>query len=594
MSQLSRQASRAVDHQLSRTAPDVNSPPRGVPSTGAAPSRRRLALVPGTSSHLTDELHCLLRRRLRVAGLIALTAFAVFLFKNLFFPNPALPPQPLLLALHAAVVAVMTVLCGLLWSRLPFGMRGLRTIELGLFGSMAFFFGYLQMTVFNSAQFVEWAVQERYEKLFATLATMGNSLRWFVLLVLYGTFIPNTWKRCATVVGFLVLLPLVLSFVSCSQCPILSPYQGSVLFDMTIVLLTGAAIAVFGSYRIQELQEEAFQARKLGQYRLVRRLGGGGMGEVYLGEHVLLRRDCAIKLIRPDQAGDPTNLSRFEREVRAMATLTHWNTVEIYDYGHAADGTFYYVMEYLPGLTLQELVDRHGPLPPGRAIHFLRQLCAALHEAHAIGLIHRDIKPTNVIACRRGGVYDVAKLLDFGLVVQKFTLGALGGSGSGVSGADRSGAGMSGAGMSGADKLTVQGTILGSPPFISPEQAMGKSQIDGRTDIYSLGGLGYFLLTGQPPFVRETPMELLVAHVRELATPLRELRPDVPHDLEEVLMKCLNKTAAERFPDAASLDKALAACAAAHAWGPDEAARWWTSLSADPQGNVAALKAEVA
>jgi serine/threonine protein kinase len=590
MSQLSRQTARAVDHQLSRTAPDVNSPPRGAPSTGAAPSRRRLALVPGTSSHLTDELHCLLRRRLRVAGLIALTAFAVFLVKNLFFPNASLPPQPLHLALHAAVVAVMTILCALLWSRLPFGMRGLRAIELGLFGSMVFFFGYLQITLFNSAQFVEWAVQERHEKLFATLATMGNSLRWFVLLVLYGTFIPNTWKRCAAVVGFLVLLPLVLSFVSCSYCPILSPYQGSVLFDMTVVLLTGAAIAIFGSYRIQELQEEAFQARKLGQYRLVRRLGGGGMGEVYLGEHVLLRRDCAIKLIRPDQAGDQTTLSRFEREVRAMATLTHWNTVEIYDYGHAADGTFYYVMEYLPGLTLQELVDRHGPLPPGRAIHFLRQLCAALHEAHAIGLIHRDIKPTNVIACRRGGVYDVAKLLDFGLVVQNFSLGSVGGNGSGVSDT-----GVSDTGVSGADKLTVQGTILGSPPFISPEQAMGKSQIDGRTDIYSLGGLGYFLLTGQPPFVRETPMELLVAHVREAVTPLHELRPEVPHDLEEVLMKCLNKSAAERFPDAASLDKALAACSANGSWGPDEAARWWTNLREDhAHSDVATLKAEVA
>src|SRR5438128_6534552 len=140
------------------------------------------------------------------------------------------------------------------------------------------------------------------------------------------------------------------------------------------------------------------------------------MGEVYLGEHMLLRRACAIKLIQPQQAGDPTILERFEREVQAMATLTHWNTVEVYDYGRTADGTFYYVMEYLPGLSLQELVDMHGPLPPSRAIHFLRQLCAALKEAHSIGLIHRDIKPSNVIACQRGGVHDVAKLLDFGLV----------------------------------------------------------------------------------------------------------------------------------------------------------------------------------
>jgi serine/threonine-protein kinase len=327
---------------------------------------------------------------------------------------------------------------------------------------------------------------------------------------------------------------------------------------MMVVLGMGAAIAIFGSYRIQELQEEAFHARKLGQYRLTHRLGAGGMGEVYLAEHVLLRRACAIKLIRPEQAGDSTNLSRFEREVQSMATLTHWNTVEIYDYGHAADGTFYYVMEYLPGLSLQELVDRHGSLPPGRAIHFLRQLCAALREAHGIGLIHRDIKPSNIIACQRGAVYDVAKLLDFGLVVHKVHFGA----------------------SSDADKLTIPGAILGSPPFISPEQATGKGQIDSRTDIYSLGGLAYFLLTGQPPFIRDSAMELLVAHLRETVTPPRELRPEIPHDLEEVVLKCLNKNPADRFEDAASLDAALAACASADHWSPDQAERWWAEQEA--------------
>ena len=175
-------------------------------------------------------------------------------------------------------------------------------------------------TSFNRLQ------QEQQVKLFASLATLSNSLRhWFVLLVLYGTFIPNTWRRCASVVGILVLTPLVLNIVAGVHCPILSQHFASATFDMMVVLSIGAAIAIFGSYRIHELQEEAFQARKLGQYRLVRRLGAGGMGEVYLGEHLLLRRACAIKLIRPDHAGDAVNLSRFEREVQAMATLTHWN-----------------------------------------------------------------------------------------------------------------------------------------------------------------------------------------------------------------------------------------------------------------------------
>src|SRR5438477_2012920 len=194
------------------------------------------------------------------------------------------------------------------------------------------------------------------------------------------------------------------------------PYALSALPETIILMATAAAIAVFGSHKIRELQEKAHEAQRIGQYRLKQILGFGGMGAVYLAEHVLLRRPCAIKLIRPDQAGDPRTLLRFEREVQATATLTHWNTIEIYDYGHADDGTFYYVMEYLPEMNLEDLVERHGPLPPERAVHLLRQVCQALREAHGIGLIHRDIKPSNILACERGRVYDVAKLLDFGLV----------------------------------------------------------------------------------------------------------------------------------------------------------------------------------
>jgi eukaryotic-like serine/threonine-protein kinase len=536
----------------SKTSIGTNSPSGR--TTGA---RRCLALVPGTSSHLTGEIHALLRQRLRVAGLIALIGSAVFLARSLLWPGTTTGVQPLGLALHAIQVAIMTVLCSLLWSKISLGMRALRLIELGLFGSMAIYFAYLQLRAFNNPELLQLAQEEPHERLIASLVTMSNSLRWFVLLVLYGTFIPNTWKRCAAVVALLIVTPLVLNVIAGVNCPIFSKQLYSVTFNMIVILVTGGAIAIFGSYRIQELQEEAMEARKFGQYRLVRRLGGGGMGEVFLGEHVLLRRDCAIKIIRPDQAGDPTNLSRFEREVQAMATLTHWNTVEIYDYGHAADGTFYYVMEYLPGLSLQDMVERHGPLPPGRAIHFLRQICAALQEAHSIGLIHRDIKPNNVIACRRGAVYDVAKLLDFGLVVQNIELTR----------------------KSDSDKLTLQGTILGSPPFISPEQAMGKNTVDGRADIYSLGGLGYFLLTCQPPFVRESAMELLVAHLHTAVAPPSELRPEIPHDLEEVLLRCLNKNPDDRYADAACLDKALADCAAADSWDNEQAAAWWKHLN---------------
>jgi serine/threonine-protein kinase len=274
------------------------------------------------------------------------------------------------------------------------------------------------------------------------------------------------------------------------------------------------------------------------------------MGEVYLGEHTLLRRPCAIKVIHPDRAGDATQLSRFEREVRAMAALTHWNTVEVFDYGRTDDGTFYYVMEYLPGQNLEALVAAHGPLPPGRAVHLLRQVCAALREAHGVGMLHRDVKPSNIIACARGGLHDVVKLLDFGLVQ---CLGAELESG----------------------KLTMQGTVLGSPPFMSPEQARGRTNLDARSDIYSVGGVAYFLLTGQPPFVRETAMELMIAHASEKVRPPHELRPEVPVDLEAVVLRCLEKEPARRFQDVADLEKALAACACAGTWTEELAVEWW-------------------
>lgn len=518
----------------------------------AAPSvpRCKIALVGGTG--FTEEISCLLRHRLRLAGLIALAGFSVFLIRNLVSPGDA-RATPLIMGLHTAVVGVLTLVATLLWSHQRLGVSALRGIELLLFGSMALFFGYLQYWTFHHGNVLSGVATEQQERILS-LATAGNSLRWFVLIVLYGTFIPNTWRRCAMVVGVLTAAPLVLNFATCWKCPVMGMHAGQALFEMSVALGMGAAIALFGSYKINALHHEAFTARQLGQYRLVRKLGSGGMGEVHLGEHVLLRRPCAIKLIHPEQAGDPTTLSRFEREVQAMATLTHWNTVEVYDYGHTEDGTFYYVMEYLPGMTLQDMVERHGPLSPGRAVYFLRQVCAALREAHAIGLIHRDIKPGNIIACQRGGVHDVAKLLDFGLVHNHGPALGLGDD---------------------AGKLTVQGSILGSPPFMSPEQALGRSTIDARTDVYSLGGLAYYLLTGQAPFARETAMETLMAHVHETVAPLTDLRPELPLDLQDVVLRCLDKDPDKRFPDVDSLDRALAECDCAQQWDADRAAEWW-------------------
>ncbi len=379
---------------------------------------------------------------------------------------------------------------------------------------------------------------------------MAAALRWFLLIVLYGTFVPNTWRRCAAVVGVLASIPLALQLADGLADAAAGRYVLLGIPETAILIAMAVAIAVFGSHKIRELQEQAHEAQRLGQYRLKQVLGFGGMGAVYLAEHVLLRRPCAVKLIRPDQAGDPRTLLRFEREVRATATLTHPNTIEIFDYGHAEDGTFYYVMEYLPGMNLEDLVERHGPLPPERAVHLLRQVCQALREAHGIGLIHRDIKPSNIIACERGKVYDVAKLLDFGLV-----------KGFGPAGDDA--------------RLTRDGALTGSPAFVSPEQAMGRQQLDARSDIYNVGAVAYFLITGQLLFDRTSALEMLHAHAYEPPVPIRQFQEDAPADLQRVILRCLEKEPDHRYQDAASLDKALAACGCANRWTLESAEDWW-------------------
>lgn len=261
---------------------------------------------------------------------------------------------------------------------------------------------------------------------------------------------------------------------------------------------------------------------------------------------------CAIKLIKAASETDAASIARFEKEVKTTAKLTHWNTIEIYDYGRTDDGTFYYVMELLPGKSLEDLVEKHGPLPPERVVYLLRQVCGALQEAHSVGLIHRDIKPANIFVSQRGGVYDVAKLLDFGLVKER---------------SDKS------------DTGTKYGSFRGTPLYMSPEQASAYEEVDGRADIYSLGAAAYYLLTGQTPFTSKSVLELLAAHRNsEVALPSK-VNPAVPSDLEQVILKCMAKNPSDRFQDADELRKALDQCGVASQWGPDQAALWWKAIS---------------
>jgi serine/threonine-protein kinase len=521
---------------------------RGEASTG--PPRVRVALAPGAGSFAAADLYRLLRRRLLVvcsivAGLYVAVVI-VSLVRSFTSSDPGIRIDlPEWFPRYWRSVLLMStgcVLTALLWRRPPRTVRGLRLIELVVIGVMAATL--LESSVTPSFwAFLEESSQQSYlpGQLAYLLSYASNvSLQWLLILTLYGTFIPNTWRRCAVVVAVLVASQLILYAVwGLWIRPLDSLTFGRGLSNIGFWLTVSAIIAVVSCSRIEILHRQAGEARQLGQYLLKEKLGEGGMGEVYLAQHMLLRRPCVLKVIRPERAGDPKNLRRFEREVQATATLTHPNTVQVYDYGHTDDGTFYYVMEYLPGLTLEALVKKTGPLPPSRAIHFLRQVCGALQEAHARGLIHRDIKPGNVMVCERGGIPDVAKLLDFGLVLPP-------------------------AGDADGDKLTQDGTVTGTPAYLSPEQAGGQDTVDARSDIYSVGALAYFLLTGLAPFAGRTGMKMIAAHLYETPEPLSRHRPDVPADLEAVILRCLAKEPDARFSDAASLNATLASCGEAN------------------------------
>ena len=374
--------------------------------------------------------------------------------------------------------------------------------------------------------------------------------RWFAVIVGISMLVPETVRRNAMIVGVLACSALAVTMGIAVSDPLYRPHLGSMMSLMAFWMAVGATISIFGSYKLAELRQQVSAAQELGQYRLVRKIGEGAMGEVFLAEHRMLKQPCAIKLIRPELAENRTAMQRFEREVKAISQLKHWNTVQIYDYGYAEDGTFYFAMEYLDGLTLEALVREHGPLPAGRAIHFLRQVCGALREAHAIRLVHRDIKPANVITCVRAGQYDVAKLLDFGMVRQVGREAM-------------------------AETVTNEGAIVGTPAYMSPEQIASSADLDGRSDVYSVGAVAYFLLTGATPFQRDSPMQVLLAHLHDAPVSLREVRPDVPRDLEAVVLQCLNKAPEARFEDVDALDRALAECVTSRDWTVPAAEAWW-------------------
>jgi serine/threonine-protein kinase len=520
-----------------------------------------VALTPGLSPGSSEEIAALLVKHLRVGVLIGV-GFTLMCFVLRFWRYPLETHTVWLVYVPAGVyLAVITVSAIILWRMHTPSLRLLRVFEIAGYGLAA---AYVAWDHYNSFFLTnDWFPQfMQGDASSISLLARHPSFLWFVLIVSYGTLIPNTGRRCAAVTVVMALAPLTLTAVGGSFHPeIPTQFLVICLAEMAMFMVVAVTLAIFGSHKINALRQEALEARKLGQYRLKERLGVGGMGEVYLAEHLLLRRPCAVKLIRPERAGDPRNLARFEREVQATVALSHPNIVEVFDYGHTEGGTFYYVMEYLPGLNLEEFTRRHAPLALGRIVHLLRQACAALHEAHAAGLIHRDIKPSNILVCQRGGRHDVVKLLDFGLVQAH---------------------GLSGGGQ----QLTQEGAIAGTPAYMSPEQGAGRD-VDARSDLYSLGAVAYFLLTGRPPFVRDSVVQTLAAHLGEPVVPPNRHRLDVPADLQAVVQRCLEKDPARRFADADELAQALARCSCADQWTREQAAAWWRdSAAGNPQTTV--------
>lgn len=499
-----------------------------------------------------DDLRRLLRKRLMFFAVLMVVTYA---------------SVPVMLAVSRvpvewwfSVVAVVSVgVCGALglvlwwWPRLP--VRGLRLVELALFGSV-----YLQWVLVHGVLYPDTIRLAEPPVWFGFILAYAVCFPWALLIIGYGVLVPNTWRRCAAVVGVMAVTPLVVSKANGMAAQATGQHPEVNYFVLCGTLMgMSVALAVFASSRIETLRRAAVVARQLGPYTLVRPLGKGGMGEVHLAQHRLLKRPCAVKLIRPEKADHAATVRRFEREVEAAARLTHPAAVQVYDYGREADGTFYYVMEYLPGLTLSEAVRRTGPFPAGRVVAVLRQVCGALGEAHALGLVHRDIKPANVMVCPLGGRAEAAKVLDFGLVAD-------------VTSAD--------------DKLTQDGAILGTPHYLSPEQARGLV-VGPASDLYSLGATAYFLLTGRPPFAGENVFALLHAHQTVEPLPPSAIRPDVPADLEAVVLKLLAKSPAERFASAGEVELALAGCATPD-WTETHAAEWWASTSPTPPADDAA------
>jgi serine/threonine-protein kinase len=378
---------------------------------------------------------------------------------------------------------------------------------------------------------------------------MYTTFIWNTFMIFGRTlYVPSSarrtfWLSAAGMLPFVIAaIGISVNFSDQLTLPPSAMIPGAILYAGTAVF-----VATTGSRVIYGLRKQVREAIQLGQYTLGEKIGEGGMGAVYKARHAMLRRPTAIKLLPPDRAGEE-HLTRFEREVQVTAELTHPNTIAIFDYGRSPDGLFYYAMEYLDGIDLQRLVRSHGPQPAARVIHLLCQACGALEEAHGRGLIHRDIKPANLIVCQRGKIPDWIKVVDFGLVKD----------------------------IEQASRQSSGNLAAGTPAYLSPEAIQKPAGVGPSGDLYALGAVAYFLLTGTTVFEADNVLEMCVHHVRTAPVPPSERTDNpIPRELEDVILRCLAKAPGDRPPGARALRELLEAVPLDEPWSEAAAAEWW-------------------
>jgi len=478
-----------------------------------------------------------LHRRLRFIGL---TIFISLLYLSLLgWLNPGVKKVGLFLGeswlhwLNAFCLIVCSVVCFILWSRRRIQLTKLRTLELILFGSVLLELssGLANDLFFDRELDIPLSENVLYRDHALFHYSSSWSLPFFALIVAYGTLVPSSWKRCRIIVTVIAIMPITICAVA--EISLYDPsfrlFQ-SFLLQMVLWMAIGAAIAIYGVRRLEESMQQMIRSGKLGKYRLIRRIGTGGMGEIFEAEHTLLNRRCAIKIMHPKWSLHPHLKTRFEREVQVLAGISHPNVVQIHDFGFTNESIFYYVMEFLDGKNLEQAVIENERLQPRKAIEILSQVADALAVIHRGGIVHRDIKPSNIFLADSGGK-KTAKLLDFGLIKSVSSLES-------------------------DQQLTQDGAIIGTPAYMSPEQAAGQN-VDHRTDIYCLGAVAHFVLTGNHAFARTTAVETLTAHINSDPPPLGIGDDPISRELQDILFRCLAKDPKYRFQTAEELSEAL-------------------------------------